>query len=139
MVAVDTKAWDAEAFLATAELNSVKQDKANAERLAGAGESFIPIDYGGCVNFFEEKTCGECGGLENRLLLWTKAVVLPIVPALADDAMETYDPVVIVGVGKANISKITLSQGEVLGGCSGIGWMTHCGWLWADIGSRGGC
>ena len=114
MVAVDTKAWDAEAFLATAELDSVERDKANAERLAGAGESFIPIDYGGRVNFFKEKTCGECSGLENRLLLWSKAVVLPVVPALADDAMETYDLVVNVGVGTANIAKITYSQGEVL-------------------------
>jgi hypothetical protein len=105
---------DAEAFLAMAELDSVKWDKADAERLAGAGELFIPIDYGGRVKFFEEKTCGECGGLENGLLLWTKAVVLPVVPALADDAMETYDLVVIVGAGKANIAKITRSQGEVL-------------------------
>jgi hypothetical protein len=114
MVAVDTEAWDAEAFLATAELDNVEWDKANAECLAGAGESFIPIDYEGHVNFFEEKTCGECGGLENRLLLWTKAVVLPVVPALVDDAMETYDLVVIAGVSKANIAKITRSQGEVL-------------------------
>jgi hypothetical protein len=114
MVAVDTKAWDAEAFLATAELDSVEQDKANAGHLAGAGELFILIDYGGRINFFEEKTCGECGGVENKLLLWTKAVILLVVPALADDAMETYDLILIVGVGKANIAKITNSQGEVL-------------------------
>ncbi len=95
-------------------LDSVEWDKADAECLAGASELFIPIDYGGRVNFFEEKTCGDCSGLTNRLLLWTKAVVLLVVPALVDDAMEMYNLVVYVGVCKANIVEVTCSQGEVL-------------------------
>ncbi len=113
LVAFVIKTRDAEAFLSTAELDSVERDD-NAKCLASAGEAFVPIDDGGHVKFVWDETCRECSGFENRLLLWAKAVVLGVVPALADDAMETYDFIVNIWVGEANISEIIHSQGEVL-------------------------
>ncbi len=97
-----------------AELDSVEWDKANAECLASTGEAFVPIANGGRVIFVEEETCGECSRLENRVLLWAKAVVLAVVPALADGAMEADEFIVNVRVGEANIDEVLFSHGEVL-------------------------
>ncbi len=44
LVAFEAKARDAEAFLSTAELESVEWDKADADRLTSTGEAFVPID-----------------------------------------------------------------------------------------------
>ncbi len=51
LLAFVTKTRDAEAFLSAAELDSIKRDEANAECLTSAGEAFISIDDGGCVEF----------------------------------------------------------------------------------------
>ncbi len=51
LVAFKAKAQDAEAFLSTAELDSVEWDEANAEHLASTGEAFVPIDDGGRIKF----------------------------------------------------------------------------------------
>ncbi len=145
LVAFKAKAWDAEAFLSMAELDSVEWEEADAEHLASTGEAFISIDDGGCVKFVEEETCGECGRLENRLLLWAKAVVLAVVPALADGAMEADEFVVNIRVGEANIDEVIVSQEEVLMQAIGaavvlVGCLTAdgLGWGFEAIGAGAG-
>jgi hypothetical protein len=145
LVAFEAKARDAEAFLSTAELDSVEWDEADAERLASTGEAFVPIDDGGRVKFVKEETCGECGRHENRLLLWAKAVVLAVVPVLADGAMEADEFVVNVRVSEANIDEVIVSQGKVLMQAIGaavvlVGCLTAdgLGWGFVAIGAGAG-
>jgi hypothetical protein len=45
-----------------AELDGVKGDEANLERLASAGEALVLIHHGWCVKFFEEESSREGGG-----------------------------------------------------------------------------
>jgi hypothetical protein len=110
LVALDAEAQDAEPFMATVELDCVKWDKANAERLTSAGKRFISVHNRRCVEFVKEEMGGESVGLEDRLLLWTKAVVLADVPALVNDTMKTHYLELDVSVHVANgVKKMLLS------------------------------
>ncbi len=57
---------------------------------------------------------GEGQGLEDRLFLRTEAVLLAIVPALADDAMEAHELGVHRDVNKADRVKEFLAQRDEL-------------------------
>jgi hypothetical protein len=61
-VGVEAKSRNAETILSMAELDGVKGDKANSERLASAGEVLVPVHHGWCVKFFEEESSKEGGG-----------------------------------------------------------------------------
>ncbi len=45
-VAVEAKSRNAETVLSMAELDGIKGDKANLERLASAGEALVPVHHG---------------------------------------------------------------------------------------------
>ncbi len=64
-VAIEAKAGNAEPVLSTAKLNSVENDKADAECLTCAGEALVPVHHGRCVEFFEEEPRGERRRLED--------------------------------------------------------------------------
>ncbi len=72
-------------------LYGVEWNKSDTEGLASADEAFVPVDDRRCVEFLEEETYGEGRRFEDRLLLWSEAVLLAVVPALADDAMEAHE------------------------------------------------
>jgi hypothetical protein len=62
LVAVKAKSRNAETILSTAELDGIKGDEANLERLTSAGEVLVPVHHGWCINFFEEESSREGGG-----------------------------------------------------------------------------
>jgi hypothetical protein len=53
IVLFKAETWDAKPFLPMFELNGVKGNKANAERLASVGETFVSVNDRRCINFFE--------------------------------------------------------------------------------------
>ncbi len=75
----------------TSKLDGVERDEADSECLACADESFVPVYDRWCVKLLEEETRRVGRRLEDRLFLRTEAVMLAVVPALADDAMQAHE------------------------------------------------